>query len=256
MKIIDTCKKCVSETGILTSCIREIEFDDDFHSKHTCENGHTTVMIIDNLKFEHLFDSGVRAYIDGYKIESISTISSSLERFYEFYIQIILEKNDIKYEVFKKNWSHVQNQSERQFGAFLFLYLLEHKENSPIIDDVKPDIEGLSKSKTKGWKSFRNSVIHKGYIPTKNESYAYIELIYNYIHKLLISLFENYREEISKVILNNRKKVKDIDKKIFNTYLDVGRVIGLSSFDKNHTFKEKFDKAVEWRNRIRDLEKT
>lgn len=253
MKVILSCWKCTKygHTGL---SVRELEFDDNLYSKYVCENGHTISLIVDRQKFEHLFDIGIMAYIDGYKRESVATIASALERFYEFYIQIILEKHSIKYDEFIKAWSDIKNQSERQYGAFLFLYLLEKGTKAPSIDKKIANISGVSRGKTKTWTAFRNAVIHKGYIPKKEESYAYIELVYNYIHNLLIDIFENYSSEKSKVILNNRIAFSEEDKKHQHSYLDAERVIDLNGFDKNHTFEDKFKRAEEIMDSIKKAE--
>ncbi|OKY76591.1 MAG: hypothetical protein BM485_05040, partial [Desulfobulbaceae bacterium DB1] len=67
--------------------------------------------------------------------------------------------NQIQESAFDATWKQVTNQSERQFGAFLFLYLLEQKTE---FDQKKYKIEELKK--------FRNKVIHKGYLPNEQET--------------------------------------------------------------------------------------
>lgn len=237
MKELFSCKQCAPEHGINALKIREFEIDDDFYTRYTCENNHTTIIKIDNLKFEYLFESGAMAYIDGYKVEAVSTIASALERFYEFYIQILIEKNSINSDEYSKAWKEISNHSERQYGAFIFLYLMEKGE--------MPNLEGISKTKITNWKVFRNKVIHKGYIPQKKEVYEYMEFVFNYIHQLLIDLFSNYEVFISKVILNNRKKLREEDKEYPNTLFSIPRIIDLGGFSKDATFKEKFESLQE-----------
>lgn len=112
-----------------------------------------------------------------------------MERFYEFYTRVICLKYDVNPEDINKTWHLVENQSERQFGAYLFTYLLDHKTEIPLtIDDTKPDISGVSRVKTKTWKSFRNAVVHKGYIPSNDEALAYVNLVYCHVNDLIQDL--------------------------------------------------------------------
>lgn len=79
-----------------------------------------------------------------------------------------------KDEIEQTAWKHVSSQSERQLGAFIFLFT-QHFKTQP---------ELLSNDLVK----LRNKVIHKGKIPTKDEAIEYgqkiLELITGYLKKL------------------------------------------------------------------------
>jgi hypothetical protein len=140
----------------------------------TCKKGHDFTVIYSAAKFEVLFDIGMSAIRDCYSREGVSSFSSSLERFYEFYIRYVFHKKEISGSIFDNTWRAVSNQSERQLGAFLFIYfLLNHKEPTLLKnDEVK----------------FRNSVIHKGYIPTKEEALKFGKSVYNLIMSIVREL--------------------------------------------------------------------
>lgn len=58
---------------------------DDGRYEITCEKEHRSVVILNNIKFELLFEIGLNATVDGYYREVVSSFASALERFYEFY---------------------------------------------------------------------------------------------------------------------------------------------------------------------------
>ena len=125
----------------------------------TCTNGHSTTIVIESPKFSILFELGVLAWSAGFYRESVANMASSLERLYEFYIFYITSEKGIALDQFQKVWKLMSNQSERQLGAFLALYLLDNNDKPPLISN--------------NLISFRNKVIHKGYIPTMEEALKY-----------------------------------------------------------------------------------
>jgi hypothetical protein len=102
-----------------------VEWQDDGRYEVTCPKGHTSITILQEQKFELLFDIGAYALIDGYYREAVSSFTSSLERFYEFFVASVLFENGIGEDVLTSTWKQVVNQSERQLGAFMFLYVRE-----------------------------------------------------------------------------------------------------------------------------------
>ena len=77
-------------------------------------------------------------------------------------------------------------QSERVQGAYTVLYTLEHKTPPPT----------LQESDTK----FRNKVIHRGKIPTRQESEDYGQKIIDAIYPVLAYLKANEVEHVRKVV--------------------------------------------------------
>jgi tetratricopeptide (TPR) repeat protein len=148
-----------------------------------CHKGHQSGVILDNQKFELLFELGLNAIVDGYYRDAVTSITSSLERFYEFFIKVIWRKNGIDFLEIEKIWKNIGNQSERQFGAFIALYTSEKKELPPILN---------VQSETK----FRNDVVHKGYIPKKAEAVKYAEAVLNLIETPLLFLKQVAEESV------------------------------------------------------------
>ncbi|MPW29930.1 hypothetical protein F9L16_13115 [Agarivorans sp. B2Z047] len=181
MKIEIHCLECFQNNVQIGKPYRNIslsEIRDDgvYHNK--CPQGHETTTILDSLKFEVLFDIGMNAICDGYNREAISSFSASLERFYETYIRYRMNV-DKPGSPISSIWKAVSNQSERQLGAFIFIYATQHGVPPALLP---------SDSKTTFSANFRNNVIHKGYIPSKQEALIYAEGIY--------SLLQRYIQEI------------------------------------------------------------
>lgn len=122
-----------------------------------CGHGHTSTVVLNNLKFELLFEMGINAIVDGYAREAVSSFSAALERFYEFYWQVALAHLSIPEETITAAWKVLSRQSERQLGSYVTASLALTKEPPRLLNPNK-EVE------------FRNSVIHKGYVPTDEEA--------------------------------------------------------------------------------------
>jgi len=93
----------------------------------------------------------------------VATVASSLERFHEYWIRAtFLHKKDQEKE-FDSTWRLVAAQTERQYGAFLLLYLRETGRTPPYL------AEKLVK--------FRNDVVHKGAFPSRSDATDYAEQV-------------------------------------------------------------------------------
>lgn len=196
--------QCFHEQGIPSFEFQHVEIQDNGIYASTCNKGHKTLTVSQEQKFEVLFDFGCLALLDGYPREAITSFAASLERFYEFYVTVIALKHGVPNENFSKAWNHVAAQSERQFGAYIFCYLLDHaNEEPPVIDTHKPNLENRSRSNTKDWKSFRNAIVHKGYIPSTTEAMAYGNLVYRHINILINDLKINSEKFIHQAMSNH-----------------------------------------------------
>lgn len=146
-----------------------------------CSKGHRSKTIIDNIDFEILFEYSINAIADGYYREAVSSITSSLERYFEFFIKTVLRASQIEFAVIDKTWKNVSNQSERQLGAYIMLYSQTFGEE-PLLLSSNKEV------------SFRNSVIHKGYIPTKEEATDFGNSALQIIEISLIKLKNKFPE--------------------------------------------------------------
>lgn len=135
-------------------------------------------------KFEVLFDLGTRALMDGYAREAVASFAASLERFLEFYVRAsTLERAanterdfDAAVSALDATWRHVVSQSERQVGMFALAYLLR--------EGREPD---FLTARALG-ADFRNKVIHRGYLPRREEVEGYAAQVFTLIDRLLTEL--------------------------------------------------------------------
>ncbi|MFJ2285923.1 hypothetical protein ACIOUF_06045 [Pseudomonas iridis] len=148
-----------------------IEFRDDNRYEFTCEKGHKTITLLQQQKFELLFQIGAYAILDGYYREAVASFTSSLERFYEFFIKAKLLEDECPPDSLDAAWKTVSSQSERQLGAFVFLYMQSFKHPPTLLHPTKV--------------TFRNEVIHKGKIPSREEAQNYGQAVLDIIRPIL-----------------------------------------------------------------------
>lgn len=191
MKIKLACRGCQEDR------FKSIDLIDGIYYKFECENGHKNNIILQEWKFEILFEMALMALKDGYTREVVSSFAASLERFYEYIIELIAIRNEIDSHQFTDTWKLMSAQSERQLGAFYTAYLLHFKEVPMSLHERNAE--------------FRNKVIHKGYIPTTEEVTDYGREIFKYILQILkkIDLHE-YMPAILKMTQKTREEL-DID---------------------------------------------
>ena len=149
-----------------------------------CDAGHKSNCVSSLERFEYLFESGLLAYVSGFEREAVSSLSASLERFFEYYVRVISREKEIDHDKFALAWKSLSDQSERQLGAFLLVHLLETRE--PFVVNGK-------------MVKFRNKVIHKGHIPTLTEVRTYAAFIYDTIMGLRTYLEDVAKETVSQL---------------------------------------------------------
>jgi hypothetical protein len=207
MKMKVSCFKCTfSDSDDINAklYINHLLINDDNIYEFTCPKGHKNIFINQEEKFEILFESAAFAIKDGYLRDAVLSIASSLERLYEYVIKIISMKNNLSNEIIEKTWKKISLQSERQMGAFIFLYLLEFKK---IPLTLKEDMV-----------KFRNNVIHKGTFPSYEETLIYGEEVYKVMREIILDLKNSCQELILKRLsdrtIEMSKKAKKIKKNI------------------------------------------
>ncbi|MEX3004204.1 hypothetical protein [Serratia fonticola] len=184
MRFILPCIQC-GMAHLFESSFVSLNFNDSGIYEFKCKNGHESIVILQEKKFEILFDIGAYAILDGYYREAVSSFSAALERFYEYAIRVILAKNSVIDDAFLQTWKKVSNQSERQLGAFYYLWVLNFNEAPVMLSDTDS--------------GFRNSVIHKGLIPSRERTIDYGEKVLNIIRPMIKRLKEELRDEMTKV---------------------------------------------------------
>ncbi|CCH53545.1 hypothetical protein BN8_02648 [Fibrisoma limi BUZ 3] len=170
-----------------SECRVDFFVSEDNVYKLSCQKGHEFYYIYPEQKFEVLFRSAVESYTNGYLRDAVSSAAVSLERFYELCIKAICQAYDIDKKTLDESWKSISNQSERQLGAFAFLYLLVTKKRAPLLSD------NLIKT--------RNKVTHKGYFPEESEAklymgsvlsnmYTILKELDSSIHKIFVSIYD------------------------------------------------------------------
>ena len=150
-----------------------------------CSKGHKGKVVLNNLNFELLYDLGINAIGDRYYREAIASMTSALERFYEFFIKTTWRIKGVSYEVIDNNWKEMACQSERQLGAFVVAYSVLFGGAAPVMGNNA--------------KNFRNSVIHKGEIPTREKTIDYAKTVLELIDGPLGELQNAYMGVVKEV---------------------------------------------------------
>ncbi|WP_162184327.1 hypothetical protein [Photobacterium leiognathi] len=184
MRIQHICPYCMNEafdsTGaeVLSFKVAPHMIHDSGVHYFKCKKNHEYAVVLDAAKYEVLFDVGMNALNDGYMREAVSSFASSLERFYEFFIKFQMKVSSIDSDLVDNAWKLVSNQSERQLGAFSYLYILA-------FNDLPPELSSDDRG-------FRNKVIHKGYIPSTEEALSFGKVVYHHIMAVISEIEDKY----------------------------------------------------------------
>ena len=187
MRLLIPCMKCVHDSGAPRLAIARVEVRDDGRYELTCPNGHKAVTLLQQQKFEVLFDIGAYAILDGYYREAVSSFAASLERFYEFAIHVFLHNSGVPGEVVSSCWKEVSRQSERQLGAFVLLWASFFHS--------KPELLGTKRTE------FRNDVVHKGKIPSKSEALSFGNAVLDILRKNMLQLRGELGNSVQRIVV-------------------------------------------------------
>lgn len=210
--------ECLKELGRPGDWLGHVEFRDDGRYELECPRGHTFITILQEQKYEVLFEIGINAILDGYYREAVASFAAALERFYEFAVKVVLEEGAVDHADVLATWKLVTNQSERQLGAFIFLWLNRFRK----IPDLLP----------KKSVEFRNEVIHKGRIPTREEAHAFGDAVLEVIVPKLAQLREHLKEAMIKATFYTLKARHSSDAQIQPSTMSIRtvfRAVGIPS---------------------------
>lgn len=145
-------------------------------------NGKLNRFFIKNPKYELLFDMGMCAYLNGFYREAVLDFAASLERFYENCINIFLIERDLNQNAYGEKieqlWKPIKKQSERQYGAFLAMYMMTRGHLPELFPDKQTE--------------FRNKVTHQGLFPNKNDTLMYAKEVAKFIINVYNELTDNF----------------------------------------------------------------
>lgn len=246
MKVLVMCAGCFQEDGHpLNGHTAWHEVNDRGAYLTECPRGHKTISVVQQHKFEVLFELGARALLDGYPGEAITRFASSQERFFEFFIRVVAQRNEIAQAALKLTWQELANSSERQYGAYLMLHLLHYGTSvSPNPEKMKP---AGATGNTKDWKAFRNSVVHKGYIPSTEEATQYGGLVYDFITSQVASLLSTAGESVQiasmNLIMEAADSFRDIEGPRYNQTMAIPGIVGVLAGTEARTFSEALEQV-------------
>ncbi len=83
---------------------QDVDIVDDGCYHTTCPLGHTQTVILENKKFQILFDLGIGALMDGYPGEAVGRVASPHERFYEYSIIVMNDHSGTSADMLQKTW--------------------------------------------------------------------------------------------------------------------------------------------------------
>ncbi|MDD2698635.1 MAG: hypothetical protein PHF17_07545 [Arcobacteraceae bacterium] len=236
MKLFLSCNECSLLDETEYPEFYEIQILDLHKYEFTCKNGHKAVSIIDNPKFEMLFQVGANAIIDGYYREAISSFASSLERFYEICIKTILSSSKIENNTIEKSWKEISNQSERQLGAFTMLWLNFYHEIPELLSNKMTTL--------------RNEVIHKGKIPSRKETINFGKEVFRLITTKLQKII---KEDSYKWLISKCEQVAMNGSEFIATGC-IQTIISSKFIDKNYDSVD-LEKEIERLQELRALQK-
>lgn len=148
----------------------KVQVLNDLTLRFECKNGHENIVVLQLHRFEMLAHAAIVDLINRSYGNSVSNMAKSLERFYEAYLKY--SWNNLGYEPaeFENLWKAAKKQSERQYGAYVFVFGFLSGSVPPLLEQ-----EAIS---------LRNRVTHDGYAPTETEAKEYcqrvIDLIFHY----------------------------------------------------------------------------
>jgi hypothetical protein len=175
------CNTCGDHANLGDGPIYFVEQVSEGAYAHRCRRGHWLKMILTNPRHEVLFESGAIALLFGFNREALTSFHVALERFYLFATKVMLRYAEIDdAHVAETLKNHVNKASEREFGAFVFIYLMTFKRPFAFHKEIKTVIER------------RNRVVHGGEIPTHADVMAHGQAIYTIVRTInedLASLF-------------------------------------------------------------------
>lgn len=189
MKITIPCPVCAKPGIDVYSIVSNLQVQNDGFYRFLCMNGHKVVCVIQDEKFEILFELAINAIYDGYYREAITCFSSSIEAYRKYFIQVILQGHGVEGAELGKAWKEVENLSERQLGAYFFIHTYALKRAPSITSKKLVEL--------------RNKVIHKGFIPEKEQALAFGEEV----RLLMWEGIESIKKDFSlaaKSVLNNK----------------------------------------------------
>jgi hypothetical protein len=133
-----------------------------------------------------LYQIASNAILDGYYREAVTSFAASLERFYEFSVRVLLRARGLEHAEIQEAWTAITDRSERQLGAFVAMWTAQFKTPPEVLSGKK--------------QNFRNDVVHKGVIPTREKSLGFGQAVLDLIRAQRSILKSAHQREISEIV--------------------------------------------------------
>ena len=237
MKIDLVCMKCLF--GNVDQQHKLAEFSNDGRYILECPQGHISTIVVQESKYEILFEIATNAIIDGYYREAVATFAACIERFYEYAIYILLEEGKVERALVKKTWKLINVQSERQLGAFIFLWINHFKDSPEILNDTQI--------------KFRNSGVHKGLIPTKDKAIEFgntaLNIILPKLLKLQNKVTTSFNKNFSYEMQEHANDLRNDDGFLVHTTIPTIFRLALSEPDLSYSVESHIHSIIQSRNK-------
>lgn len=169
-------------------------FNESSVYRFECAHGHVHEIVLMQVRFEVLAETGMQALVEGYYRDAIASFAAALERFYQLYCEIVVRSRGMDPAVFADTWTLVASQSERQLGMFIGLYLLENRS-------VPPQLP-------RKFVELRNKVVHQGLLPTEDEAIAFGQAVVDLVQPVLNAMMPRYTKEIEAFTIQHLEKAE------------------------------------------------
>lgn len=216
------------------------EYTDNNRYEILCPRGHRGVVVLQQQKFEILFEIGAYAINDGYYREAVSSFTSSLERFYEFFIRAFLYQHELDAETVSAAWKHVSNQSERQLGGYVIAYTQAFRRPPVLLHPKKVE--------------FRNAVIHKGKIPTRAEAVEYGDAILALMRPAIREVADTFPQGVHRIVTEHLAAgYSNVEEGLRSATACMATIVSLSAADATHNsrpLEDALDAIRQWQTRL------
>lgn len=159
-----------------------LPFNENGYYRFRCAQKHVHEIVLVQMRFEVLAETAMQAIVDGYFRDAVASFAAALERFYQFYLEVVAHSKGVPSTAQTATWKQVANQSERQLGMFIGVYQLENGNAPPLLDQKRV--------------AFRNRVIHQGYLPTEEEAVEFGQAVVDLVQPLINGMMPRYISDI------------------------------------------------------------
>jgi hypothetical protein len=192
MKTKILCAECSKAASGIVAFFTVIFREDGLYTGK-CPKGHDLFLATQTLHHEMLFEIGLNAVVDGYYREAVSSFAASVERFFEFALRVLMSNHKTPPTVINDAWRRVASQSERQYGAYLLLYVATFGELLTVLSQTIIEL--------------RNEVIHKGKLPEKGAVLKFGKAGYDVIQNGMRKLRADCIADVNKALGEHVHKI-------------------------------------------------